>query len=51
MTIKEFIAKYSLSQMQFPSGWKPAMFLMDDDSAKESFDDRHEFHANTERTI
>jgi len=52
MTIKEFIAKYSLSPMQFPPpGWKPAMFLMDDDAAKESFDDRYEFYANAERTI
>jgi len=51
MTIQQVIEKYSLSPMQFPSGWKPAMFLMDDDAAKDSFDDRYEFYANAEKTI
>jgi hypothetical protein len=52
MKIQQFIEKYSLSQVQFPApGFKPVMFLMDDESAKESFDDRYEFYANAEKTI
>ena len=51
MKLQQFIEKYSLLPMHFPSGWKPTMFLMEDEPQRNSFDDQYEFYSNADKTI